>query len=310
MNTEHLAYLIEVCRCGSVNKTAKNLYISQSHLSSIIKNIEAEIGYSIFIRGASGIVLTPEGEIFMKYAQNIIAETRNIKLVPSEFEENRNLSIVSAPATFISQCFFEFKRLTNDQLSQDTFIESGIKESIQLVVEHRCRIGFLVLFEQNLEKYTLLGNSYNLSLRVLKGGIPMVVLMSKKHPLAKKGKIYIADILEYPFARDVQIDYEDTLDAFRIIDKYNLLYISSRGTCMDAVRKGMYLSIGISIPENDSSIYQSVCRPVEDISDTMAVACIKSDNYNPSQRENDFINFLTKKLHLAYPQPSQSIKKV
>ena len=44
MNIQHLEYLIEVYNCGSINKAAKYHYISQSHLSKIIKNLENELG--------------------------------------------------------------------------------------------------------------------------------------------------------------------------------------------------------------------------------------------------------------------------
>ena len=43
MNTEHLVYILEAYKCGSVNKAARNCYISQSHLSTIIKNVEQEL---------------------------------------------------------------------------------------------------------------------------------------------------------------------------------------------------------------------------------------------------------------------------
>ena len=52
MNTEHLVYILEAYKCGSVNKAARNCYISQSHLSTIIKNVEQEIGYPHFHRTA------------------------------------------------------------------------------------------------------------------------------------------------------------------------------------------------------------------------------------------------------------------
>ena len=55
MNTEHLVYILEAYKCGSVNKAARNCYISQSHLSTIIKNVEQEIGYPLFHRTANGI---------------------------------------------------------------------------------------------------------------------------------------------------------------------------------------------------------------------------------------------------------------
>ena len=39
MNTEHLVYILEAYKCGSVNKAARNCYISQSHLRKKKKNV-------------------------------------------------------------------------------------------------------------------------------------------------------------------------------------------------------------------------------------------------------------------------------
>ena len=78
MNTEHLVYILEAYKCGSVNKAARNCYISQSHLSTIIKNVEQEIGYPLFHRTANGITATPEGLIFMSHAEKIVTERNKI----------------------------------------------------------------------------------------------------------------------------------------------------------------------------------------------------------------------------------------
>ena len=47
MDIKNLAYILEAYKCCSINKAAQNVYISQSHLSSIIKNVESEIGYAV-----------------------------------------------------------------------------------------------------------------------------------------------------------------------------------------------------------------------------------------------------------------------
>jgi len=82
MNTDHLAYILEAYRCGSVNKAAQNCYISQSHLSTIIKNVEHEIGYPLFYRTANGITVTPEGRVFMDHAEKIVTEYHSIQQIP------------------------------------------------------------------------------------------------------------------------------------------------------------------------------------------------------------------------------------
>ena len=65
MNLNSLIYAIEIERCGSINRAAQNLYLSQSNLSSSIKALEEEVGYKIFIRTSKGIAPTPEGYLFL-----------------------------------------------------------------------------------------------------------------------------------------------------------------------------------------------------------------------------------------------------
>ena len=81
---QHLVYILEAYKCGSVNKAARNCYISQSHLSTIIKNVEQEIGYPLFHRTANGITATPEGLIFMSHAEKIVTERNNIQKIPQD----------------------------------------------------------------------------------------------------------------------------------------------------------------------------------------------------------------------------------
>ena len=48
-----------------MNEAAKKMFISQPSLSAAVKELEKEIGISIFVRSNRGIVITPEGEEFL-----------------------------------------------------------------------------------------------------------------------------------------------------------------------------------------------------------------------------------------------------
>jgi len=52
MNLQQLRCVLEIARVGSVTKAAQNLYISQPNLSRTIKELEKELGVSLFRRGA------------------------------------------------------------------------------------------------------------------------------------------------------------------------------------------------------------------------------------------------------------------
>ena len=72
MNLVHLKYAVEVAETGSINKASEKLYVSQPNLSRAIKELEASLGVTIFDRSAKGMVLTPDGEVFVRYARSIL----------------------------------------------------------------------------------------------------------------------------------------------------------------------------------------------------------------------------------------------
>ena len=213
MNTEHLVYILEAYKCGSVNKAARNCYISQSHLSTIIKNVEQEIGYPLFHRTANGITATPEGLIFMSHAEKIVTERNNIQKIPQSMSESDSLSIICARSAFVLQCFFDYKNcFPNLNRTHDKFLEAGLRENLKNVVAQNCRLGILVLFEQVIPKYMDLADQYNLEMTVLQRSIPVTALMSKSHPLANSSRVSLKDLTGYPFIADAHIDPDDTLD--------------------------------------------------------------------------------------------------
>lgn len=73
MKISQLRQLIAVSACGSINKAAGMLYISQSALVSSINAAEAEVGQQILIRSYNGITLTEYGKTFVDGAQSILS---------------------------------------------------------------------------------------------------------------------------------------------------------------------------------------------------------------------------------------------
>ena len=79
MTIQQLKYVISVVENGSITEAAKKLYISQPSLSNSIKDIENEVGITIFIRSRSGIALTKEGAEFVGYARQVIQQMLLLK---------------------------------------------------------------------------------------------------------------------------------------------------------------------------------------------------------------------------------------
>lgn len=57
MTLQQLQQIITIADSGSMNEAAKKMFISQPSLSAAVKELEKEIGISIFVRSNRGIVM-------------------------------------------------------------------------------------------------------------------------------------------------------------------------------------------------------------------------------------------------------------
>ena len=104
MNLNQLRYVIKVAETGSINRAASNLFISQSVLSTSIRNLENELGHEIFIRSSKGIEITPYGRIFLSYITPIEQQLQLLDgfLYRERTPSNQTLSVVSSGFPFVT----------------------------------------------------------------------------------------------------------------------------------------------------------------------------------------------------------------
>ena len=72
MTFQQLTYVVEISKCGSINKAAHKLFLSQSGISTAVRELEEELGIKFFVRSNRGVEFTPEGKEFLGYAGMII----------------------------------------------------------------------------------------------------------------------------------------------------------------------------------------------------------------------------------------------
>ena len=73
MTLTQINYVIKIVECGSMNKAAEQLYVAQPSLTGAIKELEKELGFSLFNRSGKGVSLTPDGVEFLMYAKEVYA---------------------------------------------------------------------------------------------------------------------------------------------------------------------------------------------------------------------------------------------
>ena len=88
MNLQQLKYVVEVEKEKSITAAAKKLYIGQPNLSKSIKELELEIGATIFNRTGKGVELTNAGIQFLRYAKSILAQFEELQSLFHPDEQN------------------------------------------------------------------------------------------------------------------------------------------------------------------------------------------------------------------------------
>ena len=88
MTLQQIQYAVSVAETGSINRAAKELFLSQSRLSGAMQELERELGITLFLRTNRGVRVTPEGEEFLGYATSACSE---------EEDHNRAAGAVSVP---------------------------------------------------------------------------------------------------------------------------------------------------------------------------------------------------------------------
>ena len=150
MTFQQLQYVLEVARCGSINKAAQGLFVSQSSISKLLKDLEEELGVTLFCRTNRGITVTDQGKEFIGYARILVEQKRRLEGLYSAKEETPSLhfSISSQHYPFAVDGFLRFLGDCNPPQYVLHMIETDMYQVIEDVYQSRSEIG--VIFLSNL----------------------------------------------------------------------------------------------------------------------------------------------------------------
>jgi LysR family transcriptional regulator, hca operon transcriptional activator len=75
LELRHLRYFVAVAEAGSLKLAAEEkLHTTQPSLSRQIRDLEHEVGASLFSRSARGVELTPAGRTFLDHARVMLSQ--------------------------------------------------------------------------------------------------------------------------------------------------------------------------------------------------------------------------------------------
>jgi len=72
MEIHHLREFATIAASGSFSKAARQLHIAQPPLSRHIRQLETELGITLFVRSPTGVKITPEGSLLLHQARTVL----------------------------------------------------------------------------------------------------------------------------------------------------------------------------------------------------------------------------------------------
>ncbi len=293
MTLQQLRYLIAITEYGSINAAAHNLYASQSNLSTAIKELENELGITIFTRSNRGVTLTNDGTELLGYARQVVEQADMLEdRYTSEKTTQTRLAISTQHYAFSVQAFME---TTNQFPGEDyDFIlrECATGQIIDDVRTFRSEAGILYIDDFN---YRVLTKAFIDANTVYK---PLFeahvhVFVGEGHPLAKKSIVEPKDLDPYPrysFEQGTTNSFYYAEEPFSYLAHKKNIRISDRGTLTNLLthHNGYTLSTGVLSAEMHSGI---VSIPF-DTDATMRVGYIMHNERKPSRLLESYIENL------------------
>ena len=98
---DHYKFFYYVARYGNITRAAKMMYSDQPNVTRAVKNLENELGCTLFVRTNKGVELTPEGE---KLYAHVEVAFEQLKLGEEEIAAEKGLQsgIVTIAATEVA----------------------------------------------------------------------------------------------------------------------------------------------------------------------------------------------------------------
>ena len=72
MDVRQIEYIVKIADEHSITRAAEKLFITQSALNQQLLRLEKELGVPLFFRSKSDMQPTPAGEVYLKYAREIL----------------------------------------------------------------------------------------------------------------------------------------------------------------------------------------------------------------------------------------------
>ena len=209
MTLQQLKYVTTVAQTGTISDAAKKLFISQPSLTKAVRELEKEMGITIFERTNRGIVISKEGETFLGYARQVLEQAALL-------EETYKKKAGRKQEFSVSTQHYSF----------------AVNAFVELIERYGSEIGILYLNDFNRTVLEKLLKEHDLVFTELFVAKPHI-FVSTKNPLAGKKSVTIEELEPYPYLSFEQGEHNSfyfSEEIFSTVDRPKNIRVRDRAT--------------------------------------------------------------------------------
>lgn len=198
MTLQQLHYAIVISETCSLNKAAELLYVAQPSLTGAVRELEKELGITVFHRSGRGVTLTNDGVEFITYARQVYHQ---YELLMEKYGASGTLKkkfgVSTQHYSFAVKAFVEMVKQFNTAEYEFAIRETRTRTVIEDVSTLRSEIGILYLSDFNRRAITKLLKTNELEFHKLID-CRVYAYLWKGHPLAKEKAVRLEQLYAYP----------------------------------------------------------------------------------------------------------------
>lgn len=199
MTLQQLKYIITIANTGSLSAAAKELFISQPSLTKAVKELEKEMGITVFNRTNKGISISKDGEIFLGYARQVLEQANLLEeKYKIQSDVKQEFCVSTQHYSFAVNAFVSLIKECGSEKYDFSLRETQTYEIIDDVAKMKSDIGILYFNEFNKSVIQKILKANDLAFTELFIAKPHIFI-STKNPLAKKKSVTMEELSFYPY---------------------------------------------------------------------------------------------------------------
>lgn len=266
MTLQQIRYILTIAEVGSLSKAAEVLYVAQPSLSSAVKELERELGITVFYRSGKGVSLTNDGAEFLLYASQVYTQYEALlEKYGRSSDRKKKFCVSTQHYSFAVKAFVELVKQFDTTKYEFAIRETKTLDVISDVATLKSEVGILYLSDFNRGILMKLLRSNDLDFHLLTT-CNACVYVWREHPLAGEKSLRLSQLESYPclsFEQGGNSSFYFAEDIFSMNDYPRIIKVCDRATVLNLMMglNGYTICSGIICEELNGGDYLAI--PVE-----------------------------------------------